>query len=158
MPRSPTYASSARSSRWTTSGDDISAPIADVKARLRSLSAEELQLLELLGRADSVSETLEVRTRLDDVRQQIESLKAQRDTYESQVDYATINATIFEKGVDPDNGGDDGIIGGAFRTALRIGLTIVAGTVVVLGGLLPLALLGIAIWLVVRTFRRRRTA
>ncbi len=139
----------------STSGDDISAPIADVKARLRTLQTQELQLLDLMTQAKTLSETLEVRSQLDSVRQEIESYKAQRDAYEDQVAYSTINATIFEEGIDRNGGGGDGVLRDAMETALRIGLTIVAGTVVVLGGLIPLVALALAIWFVVRALRKR---
>ncbi len=142
----------------STTGEDVSAQLIDLKARTKSLRAEELQLLELLSRTSRISEVLEIRSRLDTVRQEIESLKAQSKYYEDQVDYATINATIFEEGAEPDDDPGDGILGDAWETALRIGLTIVAGTVVVLGGLIPLAALGFAVWFVVRMLRRRRPA
>jgi hypothetical protein len=143
----------------STSADDISAPIADVKARLKALETQELQLLELMGRANTLSETLEVRSQLDSVRQEIESYKAQRDVYENQVQYSTINATIFERGVDPSDPDDgDGILRDALETALRVGLTVVAGALVVLGGLVPLAAIGLLVWFIVRAARRRRTA
>jgi hypothetical protein len=144
--------------QMTTNANDISAPIADVKARLKALQTEELTLLDLLRRASSLSQTLEIRDRLNATRQEIESLKAQRDVYENEVDYSTINATIFERGISPNDGDEGGsILAQAWRTALRIGLTIVAGTLVVLGGLVPLAALAIGVWLGVRAVRRRRT-
>ncbi len=132
-------------------------PIVDLQARVRTLEAEELQIQELLRRTNNVSEVLEIRNRLDGVRQEIESLKAQQKYFEDQVEFATINVTVFEQGAEPDDG-DDGIIVDAWDTALEIGLTIVAGTLVVLGGLIPLAALGIAVWFGVRTVRRRRSA
>jgi hypothetical protein len=141
-----------------TGGTDVSSSIVDLQARVRTLEAEELQIVDLLGRTNNVSEVLEIRNRLDSVRQEIESLKAQQQYFEEQVDFATINVTIFEQGAEPEEDADDGIIVDAWDTALDIGLTIVAGTVVVLGGLIPLAALGIAIWFGVRTIRRRRSA
>ncbi len=140
-----------------TGGTDVSSSIVDLQARVKTLEAEELQIVDLLGRTNNVSEVLEIRNRLDSVRQEIESLKAQQQYFEDQVDYATINVTVFEQGAEPDDG-DDGIVVDAWDTALDIGLTIVAGTVVVLGGLIPLAALGLAIWFGVRTVRRRRSA
>lgn len=140
-----------------TGGTDVSSSIIDLQARVKTLEAEELQIVDLLGRTNNVSEVLEIRNRLDSVRQEIESLKAQQQYFEDQVDFATINATVFEQGAEPDEDGD-GIIVDAWDTALEIGLTIVAGTLVVLGGLIPLALLGLAVWFGVRTVRRRRSA
>jgi hypothetical protein len=143
--------------RESSSGEDVSAQIVDIEARRRVLEAEELQLVDLLRRASGVSQILEVRDRLNGVRQEIESLAAQKKLVDSQVEYSTINATIFEKGAEPeDDDGDGGILADAWRTALRVGLTIVAGSLVVLGGLVPLVALGLAIWLGARTLRRRR--
>ncbi|MEX2538405.1 MAG: DUF4349 domain-containing protein [Actinomycetota bacterium] len=141
-----------------TRGEDVSSTLVDLAARIKSLEAEELQVIELLNRTTRISEVLEIRNRLDNVRQEIESLKAQEKVYKDQVDYATINATIFEQGAAPDDDPNDGILADAWDTALEIGLTIVAGTVVVLGGLIPLAALGLAIWFAVRAIRRRRNA
>jgi hypothetical protein len=139
-----------------TIGEDVSSSLVDLAAQVKSLEAEELQILELLNRTTRISEVLEIRNRLDDVRKEIESLKAQEKVLKDQVDYSTISATIFEQGAEPDDDPDDGILADAWDTALKIGLTIVAGTVVVLGGLIPLAALGLAIWFAVGTMRRRR--
>jgi hypothetical protein len=142
--------------QMTTTAEDVSGSIVDIDARLRVLKAEEAQLLELLRRASGVSETLEVRTQLNAIRQEIESFETQKEYFADQVDYATINATVFERGADDPDDPGDGILIEAWRTALRAGLTIIAGALVVLGGLIPLAALGLAIWLAVRTIRRRR--
>jgi hypothetical protein len=141
----------------TTTAEDVSAQIVDVDARLRTLDAEELQLLELLRKASGVSQELEVRDRLNAVRQEIESLEAQKEYFANQVDYATINANVFERGAgSPDEPPGDGVLYDAWRTAFRVGVTIVAGTVVVLGGLVPLAAIVLAAWAALRLVRRRR--
>ena len=140
----------------STTAEDVSAQIVDIDARVRTLEAEELQLVELLRRASGVSQTLEVRDRLNAVRQEIESYKAQKEFYANQVEYSTINATLFESGADDPDDPGDGILLDAWRTALRAGLTIVAGALVVLGGLVPLAAIGLAAWFAIRAYRRRR--
>lgn len=141
----------------STTAEDVSAAVVDIEARLRVVEAEELQLLELLRRASGVSQTLEVRDRLNAVRQEVESLEAQREYFENAVEYSTISTTLFERGADdPDDPGDGGVLVEAWRTALRLGLTIVAGAVVVLGGLIPLAALAALAWLGLRAVRRGR--
>lgn len=140
----------------TTSGNDISAQIVDLDARIRALQAEQAQLVELLGKAEKISDILPIRTQLQNVQQELESLRGQKKGFQNQVDYATVNATIFEPNAAPQPL-DDGIIVRAWRTAVSAGLTIVAGTLVVLGGLIPLALIALAVWLVVAAARRRRT-
>jgi hypothetical protein len=142
--------------RESSTGQDVSAQIVDIDARRRVLEAEELQLVDLLRRASGVSQILEVRDRLNGVRQEIESLAAQKKVLDEQVEYSTVNATIFEKGAEPADDDNGGVIPEAWRTAVRVGLTVVAGTLVVLGGLIPLVALGAGVWAAVRLARRRR--
>ena len=139
----------------TTSGSDISAQAVDLDARIRALQAEQAQLLELLRRVDRVGDILPIRSQLRGVQQELESLRGQKKGLQNQVDYATVNATIFEPDAAPEPI-DDGILMRAWRTAVSTGLTIVAGTLVVLGGLVPLALLGLGIWMLITLVRRRR--
>jgi hypothetical protein len=141
----------------TTSGNDISGQIVDVSARIRADEAEQAQLLGLLRQARQVSDVLAIRNQLQNVQQDLESLRGQKKAYENQVDYATINATIFEPNAAPEPVpvGNESILLRAWRVALGAGLTIIAGTLVVLGGLIPLALLVLAVWLVVAGVRRR---
>jgi len=145
--------------RLTTSGNDVSAPVADLQARKKTAEAEEAQLLNLLNNANNVTDVLDIRNRLNETRTEIESIEGQINSYQDQVDFSTINASVFEKGSVPTTPGrpilGNGIIGGSLRTAVRIGLTIVAGIIVLLGGLLPLAALVLGVWFVVRVVRRR---
>jgi hypothetical protein len=139
----------------TTSGNDISAQVVDIDSRIRALQAEQTQLIELLDKAEKISEILPIRTQLQNVQQELESLRGQKKGFQNQVDYATVNATIFEPNAAPQPL-DDSIIFRAWQTAVSAGLTIVAGTLVVLGGLIPLALIGIGIWALAVFARRRR--
>jgi uncharacterized protein DUF4349 len=140
----------------TTSGNDISAQIVDIDGRIRALQAEQAQLLELLKQAEKISDILPIRTQLQNVQQELESLRGQKKGFQNQVDYATVNASIFEPNAAPEPL-DDGVILRAWRTAVGAGLTIVAGMLVVLGGLIPLALIAIGVWALVAMARRRRT-
>ena len=139
----------------TTSGNDISAQIVDIDSRIRALQAEQTQLIELLNKAEKISDILPIRTQLQNVQQELESLRGQKKGFQNQVDYSTVNATIFEPNAAPQPL-DDSIIVRAWRTAVSAGLTIVAGTLVVLGGLVPLTLIALAIWMLVGFARRRR--
>jgi hypothetical protein len=105
-------------------------------------------------RARTVAEQLEVKGRLDAVRKDIDSLKSKQRKYEDQVEFSAVTATIVE---DASIADDEPLLGRAFDTGVGAALTILAGTLVLLGGLLPLALLALGVWFVVRTTRRRRT-
>lgn len=143
--------------RQSSSATDVGAQMVDFDARLRAARTQEAQFLDLLGRARAVNDILEVRTRVDQVRREIESLQAQRDHLQSQVDLASITATVFE----PAGGAATvprGRLAEAWNTAADVFVSIVAGSVVLGGAVAPfavLALVGLAIW---RLGRRRRMA
>ncbi len=61
----------------SSDGQDVTTEIVDNEARLKTKRAEETQYRELLKTTKKVSEILEVRERLYDVREEIESLDAQ---------------------------------------------------------------------------------
>jgi hypothetical protein len=144
----------------STSGNDISGQIVDIDARIRADEAEQAQLLDLIKQATKVSDILPIRTQLATVQQDLESLRGQKKAFANQVDYATINATIFEPNAGPQQQpvplGQESILLRAWRTAVNAGLTIVAGSLVVLGALVPLALIAIGIWALVVIARKRR--
>jgi len=141
----------------STSGNDISGQIADLDGRIRADDAEQAQLLDLMKQADNVTDVLSIRSQLQTVQQDLESLRGQKRSFQNQVDYATVNATIFEPNAGPQPVPlSDSVVVRAWRTAVSAGLTIIAGTLVVLGGLVPLALIAFGIWALVLFSRRRR--
>jgi len=78
----------------TSSGEDVTAQYADVDARLKVLRQEEEQYRSILGATKKISEVLEVKDRLGQVRQEIESLDAQRRVLKDQAALSTITATF----------------------------------------------------------------
>ncbi|UNQ73427.1 DUF4349 domain-containing protein [Infirmifilum sp. NZ] len=73
---------------------DVTDQWVDLSARLRNLRAEEERLLQLLDKASSVSNVLQVEDRLSYVRYQIEFYDAQLRNLERSVVYATITVTF----------------------------------------------------------------
>jgi Domain of unknown function (DUF4349) len=142
----------------STSGNDISGQIADLDGRIKADDAEQAQLIDLMKQANNVTDVLSIRSQLQSVQQDLESLRGQKKSFQNEVDYATVNATIFEPNAGPQPVPlSDSVVVRAWRTAVSAGLTIVAGTLVVLGGLVPLALIGLAVWALVAAARRKRT-
>ncbi len=135
-------------------GEDVTAQIVDYDARLKSLQAEEEALRTLVGRATAVGEVLQVQSQLFDVRQQVERLQAQRDQLDQQASLATIHVALHEPGASfqvpqPTTG-----LARAWERAVAGSLAIVAGTIVVLGWLAPVAVVGLLAWAVIRLRRR----
>jgi hypothetical protein len=140
----------------TTSGNDVSAPMADLNARKKDAEAEEASLQNLLNNANSVSDVLDIKSRLNDTRNQIESIEGQLHGYQDQVDFATIHATMFDAATTPREPLlGTGTLGRSIHTAGHLALTVVAGAVVAIGLLFPLTLLALLGWFVVRKVRYR---
>ena len=59
-----------------------------------ALQTEEARLLELMEKAETMSDLLEIEARLTDVRYELESTTSQLRVYSNQVDYATIHLSI----------------------------------------------------------------
>lgn len=76
--------------------DDVTLQYVDTESRLTALETEEARLLELLAQAETMSDLLEIESRLTDVRYELESAASQLRLYDNQIDYATIYLTIEE--------------------------------------------------------------
>ena len=138
-------------------GEDVSGQLVDYEARLKSLQAQEDALRVLVGQAKAVGDVIQVQSTLFGVRQQIEQLTAQRANLQQAVSLATIQVSIYEPGalgvVRPVD--DDRSLAKSFREAVDGSLAVVGGMIVVVGYLVPLAVLGLLGWGATRVFRRR---
>ncbi len=77
------------------SAQDVTEQFVDLEAQLRSLTAEEARLIQLLEQADSVSEILIVESELTRIRTRIERLQGQLNFLERRVALATISVSLF---------------------------------------------------------------
>ena len=69
---------------------DVTAQYTDLTARLRNATAAEQQLLDILTRAVSVQDTIDVQRELTQVRERIEVLQGQLNLLTNQTSLATI--------------------------------------------------------------------
>lgn len=140
-------------------GEDVSGQLVDYDARLRSLQAQEDALRVLVGQAKAVGEVLQVQSSLFNVRQQIEQMKAQKANLEQSASLSTIQVALFEPGaaavVRP---ADDRSLAASFEKAVDGMLAVLGGMIVVVGWLVPLAVLGLVVWIGSRVLRRRPVA
>ena len=137
-------------------GEDVSGQLVDHEARLKSLQAQEEALRVLVGQAKAVGDVLQVQSSLFGVRQQIEQLKAQKANLEQATSLATLQVSLFEPGagllVRPV---DDRSLAASFRQAVDGTVAVVGGMIVVVGYLVPIAVLGLVGWAGARVLRRR---
>lgn len=79
-----------------TSREDITLTYVSTESRLTALEVEEARLLELLEKAETMADLLEIEARLTDVRYELENYASRLRLYDNQVDYATIYLNIEE--------------------------------------------------------------
>ena len=143
-------------------GQDVGGQLVDLDARLRSLRAEEGALDALLARAGDIGQVLQVRDRLTGVRTQIEQLAGQQAALRDQVALATITLAMHQSGsavaTTQGDGSADPAVVESFRTAVGALLAVVGGMVIVVGALLPFAVLALLAWPFVRRYQRRQVS
>ncbi len=76
--------------------EDITLQYVATSSRVTALETEEARLLELLAKAETMEDLLEIEARLTDVRYELENYASQLRLYDNQVDYATIYLYIEE--------------------------------------------------------------
>lgn len=75
---------------------DVTLQYVDLDAHKKSLVTEQGRLLELLEKAETVADIIEIESRLSEVRYQIESMESQLRTIDNQVSYSTVYINISE--------------------------------------------------------------
>lgn len=132
-------------------GQDVTEEYIDLEARVLTKKALEAQFLEIMKRAEKVSDALEVQRQLAEVRGEIERVEGRRRFLENQSALSTIKVTLRPPPslVGGETGFFSGIreaIGDGVSAAVTIVLVliriVVAMLPVVLFVLLPLFLLG----------------
>ena len=73
---------------------DVTREYIDLDARLRNAQAEETQYLQILKRATTIKDTLEVTEKLSDVRSRIEQMQGEMKFLTSQIDMSTLEISL----------------------------------------------------------------
>ena len=82
------------SSRKTV--EDVTLSYVATESRLKALQTEQTRLLELMAKAETMSDLLTVEKRLTEVRTELEQVASALRVFDNQVDYATIHLQIEE--------------------------------------------------------------
>ena len=77
--------------------EDVTLKFIATESRIAALEAEEARVMELIPKAENLSELLVLESKLADIRQELEEVKSQLKLYENLVDYGTIHLTITEE-------------------------------------------------------------
>jgi hypothetical protein len=141
------------------SGQDVTSQFVDLQARLKILKGQRTLLLDLRAKATSVSSILSLSNKINQVQLQIEQIQGQVNVINDQVAESTIKVELRERNAPSTHPGgsvDNPSLGSAWDRSVQGFLRIIGAVIVGLGYLIPLALLGLAVWGVVTLVRRRR--
>ncbi len=76
--------------------ENITSQYYDVQARLNAYRTQEQSLLDMMEKAETVKDLLEIQDQLTDVRYHIESLQSTLTNWDRQVSYSTISLSVQE--------------------------------------------------------------
>jgi hypothetical protein len=135
------------------SGHDVTRDYVTLADRLAAARVERRGLLRRLAHATSTSEADRLRSRLDSLGQEIQSLRTDLGQLRTRTDFTRVSVTLVEK---QRAGGAIGGAGDALRGSLRALVGALAVTLRVVAAVLPFALLGALAWAATAAVRRRR--
>jgi Domain of unknown function (DUF4349) len=135
------------------SGHDVTRPYVTLQDRLTAARVERRGLLRRLGHATSTSEADRLRSRVDAVSREVQSLRRDLGQLQARTDYTRVSVTLVER---PRASGAIGGAGDALRGSLRALVGALAVTLRVVAAVLPFALLGALAWAATAAVRRRR--
>jgi hypothetical protein len=136
---------------------DVTGEYVDLQARLVNAQTQEKALQDLLLKAKTVDEVLQVRQVLSANEQEIEQLKGQLQYLKEHTSYATLTLGMVEVGavVTPSTPGWGFVA--ALEDALRGFVATFNGLIVGLGSVLPVViLLALGAWIVYRLLRSHK--
>jgi len=136
--------------------DDVTQQYVDLEARLKNLQAREERLRALYDEADTVEDTLAVDRELSAVRGEIEAMQAQITYLEGQAAMATVTIELIEPTPVVRPAGENWGFADAITSSLRAFMTTINGMIIILGGILPLILVGLIVAVIVIVIVRIR--
>ena len=81
---------------YNESTENVTLQYVSTESRMKALEVEQERLLELLSKAETMADLLEIEARLTDVRYELESVTSQLRVLANQVDYATVHLYISQ--------------------------------------------------------------
>ncbi|NOZ59614.1 MAG: DUF4349 domain-containing protein [Euryarchaeota archaeon] len=135
---------------FSTSGRDVTEEFIDLEARLRNLKRQEERLLELLDRAESVKDVLEVERELWRIRGEVERLEGRLRYLERRTEMARVSVELSEPEPITASLG----LRSALREALEGIAKVTRWMIVAAGYLLPPAALAALLLLLLGRLRR----
>lgn len=132
-------------------GTDVTEEYIDLEARLNNLQKQEKRLTEILNMSKTVEEVLSVEKELERVRGEIDSLTGRLQYLDNRIDFATINIRITEPTPITHSWG----MRDALSSSVQGFVSTVRAMVILVGYLLPIAIVFSVLIFIVLAIRRR---
>ncbi len=142
--------------RQSESEQDVTQEHIDLSARLTNLQAQEERLREFNKQAQNVEELLAVERELTRVRAEIDSLTGQVEYLERQAAMSVVTIELVgpQPVVRPQ--GENWGVGEALTQSVRAFVSSINAMIILAGALLPVALVALALFFVIRALMRRK--
>lgn len=148
------------------SSDDVTSQYYDVEARLNNAKKQEKKLLEIMDKAESIEDILQVQEQIDQVQERIEQLTSEMKYMTNITDLAEVSITIRPAAqIEAGGTGVELISGSDFVNGLKNGLrdsltglgNFIAMLVIGISyAIIPLLLIGLIVFVVLRIHRAYR--
>ncbi|MEO0181217.1 MAG: DUF4349 domain-containing protein [candidate division WOR-3 bacterium] len=145
---------------YNKTSQDITEEYLDLSIRLENKRRLLERMRSLLLKANSVREAMEVENEIARITEEIERMEGRMRFLQSITSYSQIQITLHEPYPTPlgQEGGPLKIMKKSFEVAATLFTYVTAAMVVIAGGLLPLVILALIIWLIIWGIIRSRRA
>ena len=145
------------------SSQDVTEEYIDLEGRLRYWQTQEEFYTRLMAEATEIEDLVTIQTRMQDVLLNIEQIEGRLRYLDSRTSFSTLTVGLTEvPGSTPIEEPDDpGVLEEAIDQAGTVLLATIGGLIVGAAFALPfilLALVGLGLWMAVRSIRRRKPA
>ena len=124
------------------------------RRNLVNITAEQV-LLNLMGEATTIADTIRVQNQLERVQENIERMRGRLRVLEDQTSFSTLAVDVIEEGAKEEDPEEAGTLIKAWRDAVDGFMGVVSGVIVASGVLLPIAVMALIVALLVRRMRPR---
>jgi hypothetical protein len=134
---------------------DVTDEFVDLEARIRNARTAERVLLNLMGEATTIADTIRVQNQLERVQENIERMRGRLRVLENQTSFSTLAVDVIEEGATKEDPEEAGTLIKAWRDAVDGFMGVVSGVIVASGVVLPIAVMALIAALLLRRMRPR---
>ncbi len=136
----------------------------DMELRLEALRAQHEQVLKLLDQAETLEDVMTIQSELNDLQNEIDMLTGNLKYYDQMVEYSTITVNIREvsdstmpASIDPNLGERiQRVFVDSWNSLVKFAESMVLFLVIIVPYLAVVVPVGVIVWLIVRTVKKRR--